>query len=437
MTFPGKRAALYFCAHLEEQGQARFSYEGGSVSKALAHTTVPQSNLSYECQLQRLNRNMKQLALGLVLLAGLLGCLAVPSAFTSATYQNANIFWLLALLLGTHFIGLFIWLISLFRKPLTHQEEVGVTLGTLRILSLKLANLLQINKDVQQAFMSYRIHTDTRRWLMGLMTHSAWGTYLLAAWLTTFLLLLTKQVNFVWETSLLDETAFASLTSTLAWLPSGLGITMPTSLDIQLSQLNQTIQQSSTRQHWANFILAALFLYGVLPRLLLALYCLIKLSVINRRLPYSVAEQNLLHRLNNNESQQKQILDRDTKAEPTAPEARIDLTQASTKDKAPWALFEWSAPLPKELSSVQRLIFINHRADQKSFIAQGNDQKTYLLIDTKLSPDRGSERFLQEASKHYPNLCLALFQGHEDFKDDWLRLASKLHIACTELAAGE
>ena len=58
----------------------------------------------------------------------------------------------------------------------------------------------------------------------------------------TLLLLLTNQVNFAWETTLLSDDAFIQLTQTLSIIPQWFDIALPNHLDILASRVDLVSQ---------------------------------------------------------------------------------------------------------------------------------------------------------------------------------------------------
>src|SRR5690606_9893459 len=111
------------------------------------------------------------------------------------------------------------------------------------------------------------------RWLLGLGVHGLWLLAMASALLTLLALLATRRYGFVWETTILGESAFVGLTQGLGALPSLLGFSLP---DVDQIRASGTMQNDfeSARQSWAGWLVGVVLVYGVLPRLLLALFCL-------------------------------------------------------------------------------------------------------------------------------------------------------------------
>src|SRR5690606_33860564 len=107
-------------------------------------------------------------------------------------------------------------------------------------------------------------------WLLGLGVHGLWSLAMFSALLTLLALLATRRYGFVWETTILGESAFVGLTQALGALPALLGFSVP---DIEQIRASGTLATDldGARQNWAGWLGGVVLIYGMLPRLLLAL----------------------------------------------------------------------------------------------------------------------------------------------------------------------
>jgi hypothetical protein len=87
------------------------------------------------------------------------------------------------------------------------------------------------------------------------------------------LLMATRRYGFVWEPTILGSDTFVSVTQTLGAIPALLGFNVPTETMIRASGDN-ALNIDSARQAWAAWLVGVLLVFGILPRLLLALTCL-------------------------------------------------------------------------------------------------------------------------------------------------------------------
>jgi hypothetical protein len=87
------------------------------------------------------------------------------------------------------------------------------------------------------------------------------------------LLMATRRYGFVWETTILRSDTFVSVTQFLGAIPALLGFNVPNETMIRASGDN-ALSIDSARQAWAGWLVGVLLVFGILPRLLLALTCL-------------------------------------------------------------------------------------------------------------------------------------------------------------------
>lgn len=179
-----------------------------------------------------------------------------------------NVFWALGSLLGLNLLTLLGWLLGFLLAG-----DSGGALGRLWLwLSEKLARDARA-VQLAPALLAVLEQRRLGRWLLGLGVHGLWLLAMSSALLTLLALLATRRYGFVWETTILGEGAFVGLTQALGTLPSLLGFGMP---DIDQIRASGTLQNDfeSARQSWAGWLVGVVLVYGLLPRLLLTLFCL-------------------------------------------------------------------------------------------------------------------------------------------------------------------
>jgi hypothetical protein len=107
------------------------------------------------------------------------------------------------------------------------------------------------------------------KWRISVLTHKFWLTYLTAGLIILILLMMARQYNFTWGTTLLAESSLPTFTQLLGKPIEYLGLNTPDSSQIAASRIGIRGQDSETRGAWASFLLGALLIYGIFPRLLL------------------------------------------------------------------------------------------------------------------------------------------------------------------------
>jgi hypothetical protein len=441
MTFPTQRAKLALAAWLEAHSEFRLSAHASNLTTALEELKTSPQPSSYLAQFSRLKGYFNRAILGLLIVSFLLGLIAVPPAFATGESNQVNIFWLFIILLGFHALNFIVWFVTMMATMRYSSEGKGFLLSLLIFINKKVSKHSLIKEEVTAAYLHWQCPAHSNKWLISSISHGAWGCYLLAGWIMTLLLLLTNQVNFVWETTLLSDQAFIQLTQTLSILPQWFGISLPNQLDILASRVDLISQTASTRQHWANFLLASILIYGVLPRLIFMLISLGLYHFKRATQPLSTQEKIIQNRYRQPEKQHRNILDADhhkTEKSSTASNTGDQKTLANNSFSQHWALFEWSTAQPDYLNSARSLSFLNSREEQERFLMSSSNEPVYILVDGAQSPDRGSRRFFSQASKVYPSLFMVI-SDHEQAKfiADWQRLARETHLAFTSLTQKE
>jgi hypothetical protein len=179
-----------------------------------------------------------------------------------------NVFWALGSLLGLNLILLLSWLLGIL-----FAGESTASLGRLWMwLSEKLARDAQA-AQLAPALILLLQRQRLNRWLLGMVVNGAWLLALLTALVILLLLMATRRYGFVWETTILRSDTFVSVTQFLGAIPALLGFNVPNETMIRASGDN-ALSIDSARQAWAGWLVGVLLVFGILPRLLLALTCL-------------------------------------------------------------------------------------------------------------------------------------------------------------------
>lgn len=178
-----------------------------------------------------------------------------------------NVFWALGSLLGLNLILLLSWALGML-----FAGESTASLGRLWLwLSEKLARDAQA-AQLGPALILLLQRQRLNRWVLGMVVNGAWLLALLSALAILLLLMATRRYGFIWETTILRSDTFVSVTQALGTLPALLGFNVPTEAMIRASGDN-ALRIESARQAWAAWLVGVLLVYGIVPRLLLALTC--------------------------------------------------------------------------------------------------------------------------------------------------------------------
>ncbi|QKT04527.1 DUF2868 domain-containing protein [Ectothiorhodospiraceae bacterium 2226] len=121
------------------------------------------------------------------------------------------------------------------------------------------------------------------RWVLGAITHAAWLAFALGALLYSVVSLSVAQYDFVWGTTILADDAAARLILSLGWLPDALGLPAPDRALLEATRLGGEAPGAG-RMAWGQFLIVALVVYALLPRLAFGLLCLLQAWRVARRL---------------------------------------------------------------------------------------------------------------------------------------------------------
>ncbi|SDX98149.1 DUF2868 domain-containing protein [Nitrosomonas sp. Nm33] len=293
--------------HIETSKAEALSY--ASIADMESHAA---SNFNYTVFLKRLTSRARRLiqdnALAITLqhpqklfirasrislmVAAILGALAAGNAVGESS--TLNIYWLLAVLLGFNLISIMLWMAGI------SFNLQGLSAGVVAQLTCWLPYRHKEKESDSIASLAARGWWETNltgtvgKWRISVLTHQFWLTYLATGLVLLVLLMMAKQYDFIWGTTLLPESSFPELTQWLSKPMEFLGLIPPDSYQIAASRVGAVFQDAETRGAWAKFLLGALLLYGILPRLILLLVSMMMQKLAEHRfkldlyLPYYI-----------------------------------------------------------------------------------------------------------------------------------------------------
>ncbi|WP_409526468.1 DUF2868 domain-containing protein [Nitrincola sp. MINF-07-Sa-05] len=378
-----------------------------------------------------------------------LGALGAIQAFAQPSASGVNIFWLLLILLGPHLIMLIIWLAVMLLNGSPSSSGVLASLSShvFKLLFSAPSGIKKESELLQTNCLAILSKPPHGRWLFSLVGHLGWVGFMLGGLLCTILVLLARQVNFVWETTLLDADAFTHLTLMLSYLPSLIGFDMPNATTVDLSRLGAADEQlAEVRTQWASFLILCIVIYGLLPRLLFAsLSYWLYLSRRERfRLDLSDPFYQQLIRKLEPPSRHAGILDPDEQqpstlqAHPSSPRSPL---APQGPESADWIGFELDSPSdwpPAAIKQGTPLQQVSDRQAQQRLFDQlrGHKGHTLVVVTSFLrTPDRGIERFIKQARECSQatfwlglEASVADMTKHPERLDDWIQLAARCSI---------
>lgn len=332
--------------------------------------------------------------------------LAVLAVFTGAGLAFAalgdgqrpvNVFWALGSLLGLNLLTLLGWLLGL-----TLAGDSGGALGRLWLwLSEKLA------RDARAAQLAPALPVLLQRqrlgrWLLGLGVHGLWLLAMACALLMLLALLATRRYGFVWETTILGDSAFLGLTQALGALPALLGFGVPDAEQIRASGTLAGDLESARRQ-WAGWLVGVVLVYGLLPRLLLAALCLWRWRRGRAALAIDLEQPSyrLLRERLQPPSERLGIRDA-APAQLHAPSAGAQLDAGAGAVLVAVELDgsrAWPPPLPKGVADAGVLDDREGRRRLLDQLTRFPPVRLAIACDPRRSPDRGTLALLGELSR--------------------------------------
>jgi hypothetical protein len=338
-----------------------------------------------------------RLALILLAVVAILSGAGLAFAALGNGLVPVNVFWALGSLLGLNLILLLSWALGLL-----FAGEHSASLGRLWLwLSEKLARDAKA-AQLAPALLLMLQRRKLNRWAVGVLVNSLWLLALLSAMVILLTLLATRRYGFVWETTILQADTFVAVTQTLGALPALLGFNVPTVEMIRASG-DAALNIESARQAWAAWLVGVLLVYGILPRLILALLCLWRWKrgraglSLDLNLPgYSQLRERLMpssERLGVNDAVPEQLHHVTGGVSELESDGAL-LVAIELDDQRPWP--------PKLPTSVKDAGILDSRESRNKLLEQLTrfpPARLAIACDPRRSPDRGSLALIAELAR--------------------------------------
>ena len=368
--------------------------------------------------------------LALVLLIILAMLSGAGLAFAALGQTPVNVFWALGSLLGLNLILLLSWALGLI-----FAGEHGATLGRLWLwLSEKLARDAKA-AQLAPALLLMLQRKKLNRWALGALVNGLWLLVMLSALALLLTLMATRRYGFVWETTLLSADTFIHVTQALGHLPSLLGFNVPT-VDMIRASGDGALDIESARQAWATWLVGVLVVYGVLPRLMLALLCFWRWNSgkaalrLDLNLPgYAQLRERLMpssERLGVNDPEPAQMHRVESGVSEHASEGAL-LVAIELDEQRPWP-----PALPKNVSNAGILDSRESRHKLLEQLSRFPPARLAIACDPRRSPDRGSLALIAELARNASATRVWLLQAPPGEALDAERLGD-WHIALQQL----
>ncbi|EJM28891.1 DUF2868 domain-containing protein [Pseudomonas sp. GM25] len=368
--------------------------------------------------------------LALVLLAIFAVLSGAGLAFAALGQTPVNVFWALGSLLGLNLILLLSWALGLI-----FAGEHGATLGRLWLwLSEKLARDAKA-AQLAPALLLMLQRKKLNRWALGTLVNGLWLLAMFSALVLLLTLMATRRYGFVWETTILSADTFINMTQALGALPALLGFNVPT-VDMIRASGDTALNIESARQAWATWLVGVLVVYGVLPRLLLALFCFWRWNSgkaalrLDLNLPgYAQLRERLMptsERLGITDPEPAQLHRVESTVGEHASEGAL-LVAIELDDQ-----HSWPPTLPKNVSNAGILDSRESRNKLLEQLSRFPPARLAIACDPRRSPDRGSLALIAELARNAAATRVWLLQAPQGQALDAERLGD-WHVALQQL----
>ncbi len=377
-----------------------------------------------------------------LLIAALLGMTGILYATNDSS--TINIYWLLLVLLGFNFVSMLLWLLGISLNIKSLLASVLAKMGN------GLAHLLPEQKDnksarkaANHAWLVSHYSGDIGKWQLSKITHQLWTVYLLTGFAFLVLLLMVRQYDFIWGTTLLPDSAFIQLTDILGTPLNAIGLNIPTADLVYDTRLGAS--QPLTIEHryrWAQFLLGTLLCFGIAPRLLLLLWSTMMCKRARRHfaldyyLPYYVRLRQQLMPL----ASHGQIVDADTSPPVIAKAPALAPTTHTLPPETQWVAVELGTNLnwsPESVTTDKNLGEVIDRASLSRVLQHLQQNKCSVIavaVDASRPPDRGMQRTISRLMSASEQCWLVLLQSQlehtitENRLSAWYRLAESCEV---------
>ena len=304
-------------------------------------------------------------------------------------------------LLGLHILTLALWLMGLVAP----WPASGGALGRLWLEAVSRLGRLGRGGDSNTTSLLAASLALLRRerllpWLFGGISHTVWALSFGVMLAVLGFAFAFQSYRLTWETTILGPEFFVRFVQATGWLPGRLGFPVP-----DTATLLAPGAASADQRAWAWWLIGCVLVYGLLPRVVLALVCVARWRQRLSRL-----------RLDTADPYYRALLARRDALQPAAVVDAEAHWQAPRHDAASFGVpgtgaalvgFElapeiaWPPPVVPADVAVQRIAGSSaERAAVLQVLAQARPARLLIACQASSSPDRGTARFLREAASH-------------------------------------
>ena len=349
--------------------------------------------------------------------------LALAGSVVGGAERNINVVVALVSLLGLHLFTLMLWLVGLV-MPLgsIHASFGWIWLAlTARVAGGKRGQAPILLRACTRLLARARLLP----WTLGLVSHAIWSLSFAVVLAVLLFALAFRNYTLSWETTILEPTFFVRGVQLLGWAPAWLGFPVPDAQTVV-----SPVAGSSGQRDWALWLTGCIVVYGLLPRVLLALISGAVWQARKKALRPDLSQpgyRRLLARFD--ALAPRQIVDADPGSPPHL--TPHGLPDGDTIDTLVAIGFELPDELrwpPVTLDGANATVLrvdgsAGARRELLDTLMRTRPRRVLVGCSAASSPDRGTERFLREVASRSGECRLWLLGGattDEGARQRWL-----------------
>lgn len=349
------------------------------------------------------------IAAALALLAGFSAAVGVLGDGS----RPVNVLWAVGGLLGVHLLSLALWVAALGLGG----DATGGIPGRLWWWAAARLPGAPRTDDLGAALARLAGRARLVPWWLGAVTHGVWLAALTGAVAGLLFAFSLRGYDFMWETTILPADVFVRLVAALGWLPAQLGFAVPDVAQVRASGAGP-VPDAGARIVWSSWLIGCVMLYGVVPRLLLCLACAVRWHAGRRRVRLDLTQPGyaaLRDRLMP-ASERMGIID-------AAPSGilgpRHDGARSQGAGRPMLVGFEladsglWPPALPEGIRDGGLVDSREERRRLLESVKSAPPPRLLVACDVRLTPDRGSLRFLGELAAQAASCGIWLLAGEQ------------------------
>lgn len=373
-----------------------------------------------------------------IAIAVILGALATMSAVSGGS--TINIYWLLLVLVGFNLLSMILWLVGVSGR--VDDLVTGVWARASTWIPTLLSKRKTTTGQADNAWLSCHLAGPVGKWRGSQVTQQIWLVYLCTGLVMLVLVLMARQFDFVWGTTLLSDTSFVQLTTALGKPLQALGFATPSAQQVIETRIGAGFTLTADHRYgWAQFLLGSLLVFGILPRLVFwgASTLLLKANrknfALDYYLPYYVHLRQELMPMHGS----SEIVDADTVTPATPQETTTPpLSQPAANHVSPgaaWVAIELDDDIGWPLASMsadKNLGQITDRASLERALQQvqaSADSEIAIAVLGSRAPDRGIKRTVSALREAAASTWLVLIDKAEGDVISQARLTAWYRLA--------